>query len=544
MWTFLQRALRKCEIDASEIQAILRNSMPQAHDELVCSYHVSRRGRILKSGTIYCSDARQDNSADTTLYGMGSLIKILIVLCLWRMIHETDQLRERSPYKYLGWDKSVSTIINSLWNANREESVDDARLPRMTLRELLCHFNALPAMQPQLFAPDETFLMSEERLINLLRSGSLGNMRSTGYAYSNLNFIIAAYIIKLVTRKSLKDSLEEIVLMPYQMNNTFLCCREDESQQHLIDQKAKLAVPLFAASKNRVIEIDKRYSLRDLTELATCGGFTCAEDIANLLKKIDRINLEEQFIELDLLKFFSEISPQKGGFGSSMLGLQSELNSDALISQSPEREFGGPGKQRYRLPKSSLLRRMRRGKLIACAKAGSILGYSSHYLFVPEERVIIVVLTNASGAADPSIHIGQYLLQQTFGLKNLINFAAEAGQIRGNILSYKAQEGLEWKRFEPVQGQERQSLCGTYIHNITGHSIVIGETDDGIVANFYEDGLLMDVRRVSIDRYIISRHNVAAIDRYSLEFGVDSGVLRFRGAENGAEKDIYLRTET
>jgi CubicO group peptidase (beta-lactamase class C family) len=357
-----------------------------------------------------------------TLFGYGSLQKPLFLnVALFRIIEKglAKDATKRAIMKN-SWDRRALKVLNELRKEDKLEPLLEPEERSPTILQMLTHLRAFTSSQQHLIGPDGNFIMCEDTFIQVF--GRLTNAEKwddmPDYYYSNWNFVVAELIIKHATGLSLSEALKELVLKPFELNNTVV----DKEAFDL--KKGTIAKPFIITPDATSQEVPIQHYLRDDIELAVGGGYSCIKDIAALLRflmeaytKEDKL-LEKRFFESD-----DVIKGEDAGSQSFLSGLRVSLDSDAAASDSVERALSG---SYYKLG-------TRHGQSVdVIMKGGTIRGYSCRYYLVPKGRLFVIVLTNSSGIVDPSLHIGQDILQELLGLENHKDIRLEAPKILAN----------------------------------------------------------------------------------------------------------------
>jgi CubicO group peptidase (beta-lactamase class C family) len=90
---------------------------------------------------------------------------------------------------------------------------------RLTLRHLLSHTSGLP------LGPDSTEVAGASRrryVLDYCRSRNLVVPPGTGFSYSNIGFVLAGYLIEVITGMTWWEAVESIVLRPLRIETSFI----------------------------------------------------------------------------------------------------------------------------------------------------------------------------------------------------------------------------------------------------------------------------------------------------------------------------------
>jgi CubicO group peptidase (beta-lactamase class C family) len=352
------------------------------------------------------SDGRTFGIPVETLFAYASLQKPLFLnIALSKIIDEgmLEDARKRRIMKG-SWGRGALKVLNELRKADNLDPLQEPKGHSTTILQLLAHIHAFTSSQQHLIGPEGSFLMCEDTFVQILGRLTDAEERDyvSNYHYSNWNYIVAALIIKHATALSLSEALKKLVLDPFELTNTIV----DEAAFDL--KQDAIARPFVTTPDATSQEVPIRHYLRDDLELAVGGGYSCVEDIAKLLRFLmeaytkDNKLVEERFFQSNVV-----LKGEDSGSQSFLSGLRVSLDSEAAGSESVERALFG---NYYKLS-------MRRGQSVdVIMKAGTVKGYSCRYYIVPKGRLFVVILTNSSGLVDPSLHIGQDILQHLLEL--------------------------------------------------------------------------------------------------------------------------------
>jgi CubicO group peptidase (beta-lactamase class C family) len=464
------------QIDRSVIQRIL---MVPGESAAAChAEKVNRDGSSAFSESFAenLPSAHENAVDEETLFGMGSFMKPIIATALGFIIEEPSVLvgqpAEIQRIMKGAWTKYAFTVLNELRNARNRPTIRPSTRLTPTVSQLLSHIKSFPPDPRYLFGPDSSFLMSDQIFEDVV--ANLGDRpgESADALYSNWNFAIAGMIVKEVMGKELSEALKELVLEPLEMNHTVLDLKAFEIH------KRKIAPAFIETIDEGCQLVSPPCYLHDTIELAVGGGYTCAADIAKLLRFLSKKHFAGEWEP-----FFKAHKVGNGPFSnwSTVLGNYGDLNSQVVRIQSYD---WTDRTESYQLGVSD----PKFGSHKVIAKAGAVKGYSCHFFWVPGDGIFVIVLTNSSGIIDTSNHIGLYILQQVLKLQPSVDFVSEAKKIhQGRVERLRSFRSTHVpSHHQPFSPEELAKLVGVYEHELSRQKIHISY--DGQRAEAFFDG--------------------------------------------------------
>lgn len=481
------------------------------------------------------------------LFGIGSITKTIIATALGFIVEEPRTLQNQPPDVQRivegAWCESAFGVLNRLRLARKLPTLTPPYRLNPSVKELLLHIQAFAPDQRYLFGPEGSFLMSDKVFEEII--ADLGNRvdetPTPNASYSNWNYVIAAMIIKDTMGTSLPEALKTLVLEPLGMERTVLDLDEFSEREW---EMAEAFIDTIDRGCRRVSR--RPCYLRDTTELAVGGGYSCVEDIAKLLKFLFKKLIKKQWKGFfDAHEF--EINTSESW--TSVLGNYGPLDSQVVGMQSYDRT-GQTGS--YQLGK------LNGESHDVISKAGAVKGYSCHHYIVPRKGLFVIVLTNSSGIIDTSNHIGQYILQQTLGLEPAVDFVKEARKIynsRREYLSKSKHTGIR-SNYGVFSPDELRSLVGVFKHEMSRQRITISHKNRK--AEIFIDGMSStDQRRTrSLEMFKVSENTMTlrplsgetTIDGYDAWFDLEFKIQKEEGRvsalvieSSASQKDVYER---
>ncbi|MDQ3682617.1 MAG: beta-lactamase family protein [Bacteroidota bacterium] len=168
-------------------------------------YGIVADGELVYSGSIgYTNVEKQIPSTSTSAFRIASMSKSFTALAI---------LKLRDAGK-ITLDEPASTYIPEM----RKLKYPVADAPAITVRNLLTHSAGFPEDNPW---GDRQLANTDKELLDLIQNVSFSNVPGVAYEYSNLGFALLGKIITNVSGKPYQQYINENVLKPLGMNNTY-----------------------------------------------------------------------------------------------------------------------------------------------------------------------------------------------------------------------------------------------------------------------------------------------------------------------------------
>jgi CubicO group peptidase (beta-lactamase class C family) len=225
--------------------------------------------------------------------------------------------------------------------------------PSITIQHLITHTSGLPRESAFPYWTDAQF-PSREQMIQKLSSQSAIFPTETEWKYSNLGVSLAGEIVAAVSGMEYTDYIEQNILMPLGMKNTFV---------KTIDEKH----PSLAVGYGRRLPDHTR----KIALFEDCKGITPAANIATNVEDLAR---------------FAMLQFRGGPAGGAQILRGSTLREMHRIHWLDPNWVSGWG--------LGFHIEHRKGKTFV-GHGGSLMGYRTSMLTIPEDKIAVIVLTNA-----------------------------------------------------------------------------------------------------------------------------------------------------
>jgi CubicO group peptidase (beta-lactamase class C family) len=291
---------------------------------------------------------------ENTLFGIGSNTKAFTTAALASLVDEgkiswDDRVYERLP-GFAMYDPYVSH--------------------EMTIRDLLTHRSGMGLGEGDLlFWPHSTY--KREEIIYKLRFMRPATSFRSKYAYDNLLYIAAGQIIPAVTGKSWEEYVTEKILKPLGMKTTTLSNAHFPADADVARPHSKIGGPL------------RPIDFVELDNAAPAGSInsSVAEMSRWLMLQLNRGKFPDRDAHL-----FSEQRSREMWSAETILPIRER--EGALAKLAPKFAAYGLGWG---------LRDYQGRKLVG--HTGGVAGFVSRVMLVPEEKLGVVILTNAEDDA-------------------------------------------------------------------------------------------------------------------------------------------------
>jgi CubicO group peptidase (beta-lactamase class C family) len=408
-----------------------------------------------------------------SIYAIASLTKILINVAYHILISQG-----RYKAQGLSWNTSACDLLSEARHANGKTRI--RRLRRdPTILQLLLHRNGFAPMNRVMFAPDGTFILSEEEFLAIalqVTEDYVKGGKRDWTAYSNANHIFAGIILEEITRKRLPELMEEVVFNPLKMTHTAM----DKSKLGALEKSGAIIAEGYRISGDmrQCIPLQQWNYLTDTVEVASLGARSCTEDLAKLIREflMAMDNLSNKFQGREALEFFGPKVDSHDGCQAALGGLYFALDSTFP---------GGESLNRVLMPldelsPNSLGKRRSGSPCHVYYKAGSIEGFTSCMYVSLYHRAFVIVLANSTGPMDVTDHIARYILQEVFSLSPRIDVVGDAIEERG-----RASRGVQYFEHEDTVisawPDNIGAFVGTYKHVKYGQELEITVEGDVIL---------------------------------------------------------------
>ncbi len=379
---------------------------------------------IVKDGEIVFSKGygvlkvgKPEKPDGNTLYAIASNSKAFTTAIIAMLVQEgkinwDDKVRKYLPYFEL-YDRYVSD--------------------EMTIKDLLCHNSGLGTFSGDVIWY-KSDLNSEEIIRRLKYLPNQFDFRN-GYGYSNVMYITAGEIIKVVTGKSWGENIQERILNPLKMDRTIWSLQQ-------LDKKGNYATPhAFEDEKNFPI------SFVDWEEIGALGGIISS---ANDIGKWMIFNINNGILGSDTL-----LTPSSRNMLWKMHNSYTVDHTKPNDFNSHFRGYGlGWGLSDYH------------GRL-RVSHGGGYDGMISAVNMIPDEKLGVVVLTNGMNA--PTMAVTYYALDAFMGMEER-DWSTEMLEERNN--RKEENHRIEERESKHVEGTNPslvlEKYAGTYNSSIYG----------------------------------------------------------------------------
>jgi hypothetical protein len=142
---------------------------------------------------------------------------------------------------------------------------------------------------------------------------------------------------------------------------------------------------------------------------------------------------------------------------------------------------------------------------------------------IPYQRLVIAVMTNTSGIADPSQMVAQYLIQEILRLSPRMDpFEEKASQIYTGNRDILRREATCHRAHLGFSSEEQEKLQGCYIEAITQQRLFIQESNDYELSAYIREGCGHQPRRTSEMQLIKIAKDTIALSPLRQELAVDA----------------------
>ena len=185
-------------------------SVLEENNKFMGSVAVSKNGEIIYSKTVGFSDLENNIKAnENSKYRIGSITKSFTAVLILKAVEE----------KRLDLNQTIDKYFPIIENANK-----------ITVKNLLSHRSGIHN-----FTDDKDYLTwntqpkTEEEMVSIIAKGGSDFKPDHKTNYSNSNFVLLTYILEKTFLKPYSDLLQELIVKPIGLTNTYVFGKIDPS---------------------------------------------------------------------------------------------------------------------------------------------------------------------------------------------------------------------------------------------------------------------------------------------------------------------------
>ena len=298
-----------------------------------------------------CADMEKKTPASVnSIYRIASITKLFTTTALMQL-RDQGKLRLDDPVsKYLPWFAPKNKFTDA---------------PPITIQHLITHTSGLPRESAFPYWTDANFPTREE-MINALKNQETVFPSETRWKYSNLAMALAGEVVMAVSGEPYDISINKRVLEPLGMKDTSVYLTDDNKKRLVVGYSRKLSD-----------------GSRKIMPFTDSKGITPAANISSTVE--------------DLAKFVSLQFREEGKLGGNQI-----LKGTTLKEMHRVHWLQPSWKSGWGLGFSI----WRAGEKTMVGHDGWVGGYRTAIGFCPEQKIGVIVLTNADDG-DPSFYLEQ-----------------------------------------------------------------------------------------------------------------------------------------
>lgn len=181
----------------------------EANGKFMGSVTILKDGKIIYAKQVGFSDieSKQEPNQDTK-YRIGSISKVFTATLLFKAIEEGR----------IVLDKTIESYFPEIENANK-----------ITISNLLNHRSGIHSFteNKEVFLSYHTSPKTEKEMIAIITKDGSDFKPNEKAAYSNSNYVLLSYILEKTYKKSYAQILEDKIIKPLNLNNTFFGSKID-----------------------------------------------------------------------------------------------------------------------------------------------------------------------------------------------------------------------------------------------------------------------------------------------------------------------------
>lgn len=174
-----------------------------SNNKFMGSVVVAKKGRVIYSKTIGYADIEKNIKAtENTKYRIGSISKTFTAVLIMKAV-ELGKIK---------LNQSIHRFFPTVKNAKK-----------ITVSNLLNHRSGIPNFTSKSdYLTWNTEFKSEKEMIKLIAESGSDFEPGSKAAYSNSNYVLLTYILEKTFKKNYNELLEEHILQPLELNDTYL----------------------------------------------------------------------------------------------------------------------------------------------------------------------------------------------------------------------------------------------------------------------------------------------------------------------------------
>lgn len=311
------------------------DSVVQANNIPALSFGIIQDGNILiTKGLGVLNRETKQAATENTLYQIASDTKKMTGVIAKNLVNE----------KVVELDKPIVHYLEGLLDTKAKE-----RLKTITLRHLLLHTSGLPYREPTMTRKDgEPMLVpyAEEILLNDLNKVEPEFAPETKFSYSNFGYAVAGYVCEVASKRAYTELILQYISEAYHMPNTAIVLTDK--------QKGHLATPYLKEDRF------KETSAFNMGKLSAAGGaYSTVNDLSKLM--------------MHQIATYTKVDDQ---------------TDPLMLHANPYEKVNGYG---FGLGKKVFETGIQYGH------GGDMDGFASAYVFSPEYRSGVIILTSSGG---------------------------------------------------------------------------------------------------------------------------------------------------
>ena len=182
----------------------------EEHNQFMGSVQLIRNDSIIYERTTGYSNIEEDKKADDkTHYAIGSITKTYTATLILMAIEESK----------MDLDSTLDNFFPEIYNAEK-----------ISIKNLLQHRSGIPNITNELdYADWNTKEQSREEMMGRMKKYTSAFEPGSHFAYSNSNYILLTYILEDLYKKDYASILDEKILEPHGLKETYFGYPSDES---------------------------------------------------------------------------------------------------------------------------------------------------------------------------------------------------------------------------------------------------------------------------------------------------------------------------
>jgi CubicO group peptidase (beta-lactamase class C family) len=209
LFAFLQIGLAQAGFDRAKLDSYFQAL--EVNNKFMGSVAVTKNGELIYAKSVGFADVEKGRKADrNSKYRIGSITKSFTAVLVLKAVEEQK----------LALDQTIGTWFPTIKNAQK-----------ITVKQLLSHRSGIHSFTDNAdFLTWNTQPKTEAEMIDIIAKGGSDFAPGSKMKYSNSNYVLLTYILQKVFAKPYADLLQEYIIRPAGLTDTYLFGKIDPAK--------------------------------------------------------------------------------------------------------------------------------------------------------------------------------------------------------------------------------------------------------------------------------------------------------------------------